>query len=96
MSEWEPGEYDADPMTNAVLNVARELAGLSAATRGLLYGMKYSKDQGTSIAEAIENAGTAIADAMSSTSDLSDGARIADAIDRTAETIERISAEVSR
>lgn len=95
MSEWEPGEYDADPMTNAVLNVARELAGLSAATRGLLYGMKYSKDQGTSIAEAIENAGTAIADAMGP-SNLSDGARIADAIDRTAETLERISAEVSR
>ncbi len=64
MSEWEPGEYDADPMVNAVMNVARELRALSTATHQLLYGMKYSDERGLSIAEAIEKASETIAAAM--------------------------------
>ncbi|WP_437606270.1 hypothetical protein WMF20_35460 [Sorangium sp. So ce834] len=53
-TEWEPGAYDEDPMVNAVLNVARELRRLADATNGLLYGLKYGKEQGLSIAEAVE------------------------------------------
>lgn len=83
MSEWEPGEYDADPMTNAVLNVAREIAGLSKATRGLLNGLKYSEERGMSIAEAIEKGAEEIASAVGrSAPDVSDGELIAAAIDR--------------
>ena len=54
MSDWEPTQYAKDPMVNAVYNVAAELSALASATRGLLYGLKYSKDNGVSIAEAIE------------------------------------------
>lgn len=81
-SEWEPGEYDSDPMVNAVLNVARELRGLSTATHQLLYGLKYSDERGMSIAEAIERASENIALAFP------DHTQIVDAIDRAADAAE--------
>jgi hypothetical protein len=52
--KWEPEDYDKDPMVNAVLNVAAQLADCATATRGLLYAFKYSKDTGLSVAEALE------------------------------------------
>lgn len=54
-----------EPMVNAVLNVAEQLARLAEATRGLLYGLKYSKADGMSIAEAIEVAGKSVGSAIS-------------------------------
>lgn len=65
MSEWEPEEYVDDPVANAILNVAKELSALAKATNGLLYGLKYSKDNGLSIAEAIEVGAQSIASAVS-------------------------------
>jgi hypothetical protein len=53
-TKWEPEEYHKDPMVNAVLNVAHELCRLADATNGLLYGLKYGKQEGMSIAEAVE------------------------------------------
>jgi|KBSSwiStaDraftv2_1062776.scaffolds.fasta_scaffold00132_80 hypothetical protein len=64
MSNWEPAELHDDPMVNAVLNVAAQLAALAGATNELLYGLKYSKDTGMSIAEAIEVAGNNIASGL--------------------------------
>lgn len=64
MDTWKPKDFADDPMVNAVLNVAAAIEHLASATNGLFYGLKYSKDQGTSIAEAIENAGAKIAAAI--------------------------------
>lgn len=55
MSKWEPEEYDEDPTVNALLNIAHGLHRLADATNGLLYGLKYSKGEGMSIAESIES-----------------------------------------
>lgn len=61
---WEPTKFHDDPLANAVLNVAAQLAVLARATDGLLYGLKYSKVQGMSIAEAMEVASQNIATAL--------------------------------
>ncbi len=66
MSDWEPEEHSADPMVNAVLNVAAAIDRLASATNGLLYGLKYSKDQGMSLAEAIEVSTAKAADTIAS------------------------------
>lgn len=58
---WTPTRFDDDPLANAVLNVAAQLAALARATDGLIYGLKYSKGEGKSIAEAIEVASGAVA-----------------------------------
>jgi hypothetical protein len=63
---WEPAEFHSDPMVNAVLNVAAQLAVLANATNGLLYGLKYSKGDGMSIAEAVEVASKNIASGLES------------------------------
>jgi hypothetical protein len=52
--EWKPTNFVKDPIANAILNVAAELNLLATKTGGLLYGLKYDKDSGMSIAEAIE------------------------------------------
>lgn len=62
--KWEPEEYDADPTVNAILNVAAALTKLAAAADGIIYGLKYSKDNGMSIAESIEVAGKVIAESL--------------------------------
>ena len=54
MSDYKPTEYHKDPMVNAVLNVACQIAALAHATDGLLYGLKYSKTTGMSVAESLE------------------------------------------
>jgi hypothetical protein len=54
MTDWEPKKYDSDPTANAMLNIAASIAELADATNGLLYGLKYSKAEGMSIAEALE------------------------------------------
>jgi hypothetical protein len=54
MTDWKPESYNADPTVNAMLNIAAGLHAQAAATRELLYGLKYGKDEGMSIAEAIE------------------------------------------
>ena len=51
--EWEPQYFCDDPTTNAILNVAASIAQLAAATNGLLYGLKFGKQEGLSIAEAL-------------------------------------------
>lgn len=58
---WSPTRFHSDPMVNAVLNVAAQLAVLANATNGLLYGLKYSKSEGMSLAESIEVAGKSVA-----------------------------------
>ncbi len=58
---WEPESHHKDPMVNAVLNMAEQISRLADATNGLLYGLKYSKENGMSIAESIEKAGEIIA-----------------------------------
>jgi hypothetical protein len=52
--EWEPSDHHEDPTVNALLNIAESISNLAAATNGLLYGLKYSKDEGMSLAEAVE------------------------------------------
>lgn len=65
---WAPNSFHDDPMVNAVLNVAAQTSVLASATNELLYGLKYGKETGMSIAEAIEvgakNAGETIAVAI--------------------------------
>lgn len=53
-TQWEVRDLHTDPMVNAVLNVAAAIGQLARATDGLLYGLKYGKAQGVSIAEALE------------------------------------------
>jgi len=65
MKKFEPEEYHTDPMVNAVLNVAEQLARLATVTNKLLYGLKYSEGEGLSIAEAIEVGSQAVAVAIS-------------------------------
>jgi hypothetical protein len=76
MSKWEPEPYDENPTVNAILNVACGLHRLAAATRSLLYGLKYGEDNGLSIAEAIEvgcnNIGSTLADAIVNHADQKD------------------------
>ena len=57
MNTWKPGTYHKDPTVNALLNIAASLAACASAQREILYGLKYGKDNGLSIAEAIEVAG---------------------------------------
>lgn len=77
MNTWEPGTYHEDPTVNALLNIAASLAACAAAQRELLYGLKYGKDTGLSIAEALEIAGEKA------------GAEIAIGLQGVAEAIER-------
>lgn len=63
--KWEPGQYHKDPAVNAILNVARSIQHLADATNGLLYGLKYSKGEGMSLAEALEMGLKDIASAVS-------------------------------
>ena len=62
MDKWEPEQFEEDPVANAIMNVASELNFLANATQSLLYGLKYGKETGMSIAEAIEVGLKAIAD----------------------------------
>jgi hypothetical protein len=64
MNDWEPEDYHGDPMVNAVLNVADGIHRLADAVGSLLYGLKYSKENGLSIAEAIEVGAEKIAEAV--------------------------------
>lgn len=52
--DWEPTEYVDDPQANAILNVAAAIFDLSKSVNELLYGLKFGKQEGMSIAEAIE------------------------------------------
>jgi hypothetical protein len=54
MSNWEPEEFHHDPMVNAILNIAAELNFCGRGISSLLYGLKYGKEDGMSVAEAIE------------------------------------------
>ena len=78
---WEPRSFHKDPMVNAVLNLAREVRGVGEAVGELLYGLKYSRGEGLSVAEAleisIEKAGTNIASALTELAEA--GGRIAKA-----------------
>lgn len=61
---WSPSAFDPDPLVNAVLNVAAQVAVQAAATNELLLGLKYGKKEGLSIAEAIEVAGKGVSAAI--------------------------------
>jgi hypothetical protein len=86
LDHWSPGDYVDDPLANAVLNVARQIGELAAATNGLLYGLKYGKQEGMSIAEATEVAGGRIADALTELA----GGRIADALTELAQSVDNL------
>ncbi len=60
--KWEPEEYHPDPTVNALLNIASGLHSQAEATRHLLYGLKYSRGEGMSVAEAIEVGAKSIAE----------------------------------
>lgn len=64
MGKWEPESLHKDPMVNAILNVAMSLSELAEATNGLLYGLKYGKQEGLSIAEALEASGKDITNSL--------------------------------
>jgi hypothetical protein len=49
--KWSPSKFHDDAMVNAVLNVAAQLSVLASATNRLLYGLKYGKNEGLSVAE---------------------------------------------
>lgn len=61
---WEPKEHHDDPAVNAMLNIAESLSECASAIGGLLYGLKYSGEQGLSIAEAIEVSAKSVASAL--------------------------------
>lgn len=85
-ARWEPEQYHKDPMINAVLNVAASVSELAEATDGIIYGLKYSKKEGMSIAEAIECHTKAIQE-NASIADHSQGLRdIAEAIEKLGES----------
>jgi microcystin degradation protein MlrC len=63
---WSPSKFHKDPMVNAVLNVAAQLSVLASATNGLLYGLKYGKKEGLSVAEALEAASKNVAHGLES------------------------------
>lgn len=65
MSQWEPEDYDDNPIANAIYNVAAQIADLSASVNVLLYGLKYSRQEGMSVAEAIEVAADRVAGPLS-------------------------------
>ena len=62
--EWQPTALHKDPTVNAILNVACSLSEVADALTELLYGLKYSRNGGLSIAEAIEVGAGKIADAV--------------------------------
>lgn len=64
--EWGPQLFHNDPTTNALYNIAASLDKLADATNGLLYGLKYGKRDGMSIAEAVEVAGKGVAESIES------------------------------
>lgn len=66
MKYWEPAALHKEAQANALLNIARELHYCGAAIESLLYGLKYAKGDGMSLAEAVEVAGRAQADATES------------------------------
>lgn len=63
---WSPSKFHDDPMVNAVLNVAAQLSVLASATNGLLYGLKFGKKEGLSVAEALEAASKNVAAGLDS------------------------------
>lgn len=60
MPKFEPEDFHKDPLVNALLNIAASLELQAQATDNLLYALKYSKNTGLSLAEAIEKAGEEI------------------------------------
>jgi hypothetical protein len=84
MMDWEPKEMHDDPNVNAMLNVAASIHACAKSLEELLYGLKYSKRDGLSVAEAIEVAGKKIAEAIGSTAQ----ADLEDALDRIAGRLE--------
>jgi hypothetical protein len=90
MSDWEPEDYSDDPHVNAMLNIAKSIADLAKATDGLLYGLKYSKGDGMSVAEAIEVAGKSVADAVRDVG-IVDGLSIVDEVRSVASEVERVA-----
>lgn len=79
MSRWEPEDHDADPMVNAILNVADSLSQCANGISDLLYALKYSKQTGLSVAEAIEVAARTTSSSIEVAA--SELGRVADAID---------------
>jgi predicted alpha/beta-hydrolase family hydrolase len=70
MTKWEPETYrPGDPVANALLNIAAELNALAGATHDLLYGLKYGREQGMSIAEALEVGAGKVASAIEDATD---------------------------
>jgi hypothetical protein len=69
MSDWEPSDHHPNATVNAILNVAESISALASATNGLLYGLKYSREKGLSLAEAIEVSAEKVARAIESHSD---------------------------
>lgn len=63
--KWEPGQYHKDATVNAILNVACSIQHLADATDGLIYGLKYGKNNGLSLAEALEMGLEKVAGAVS-------------------------------
>jgi len=72
---WAPVDFHNDQQVNALLNIAAGLHQLAAATNGLLYGLKYGKEEGMSVAESVDAGLGKIADAIDTSL-----ARIADEI----------------
>ncbi len=61
---WKPEKFCADPVANALYNIAASQADVAEKVGSLLYGLKYSQREGMSIAEAIEAGLTKIAGAI--------------------------------
>lgn len=60
----EPGSYSDNPIADALYHVAEAINANAKATGSLLYGLKYSHENGLSIAEAIEVALEKVAGAV--------------------------------
>lgn len=64
MDKYEPEDYCENEIANAIMNVAAELRFVGQSIDSLLYGLKYSKMEGMSIAEALEVGAGKIAESI--------------------------------
>ena len=59
-----PKQYSKDPVADALYHIAAAILQNASATNGILYALKYSKDRGLSVAEAIEVSAKTLAEAV--------------------------------
>lgn len=66
---WKPAEFHQDPMVNAVLNLAHAVMCHASETRELLYAFKYGREEGMSVAEAIETVANRVGEPLNAVAD---------------------------